>query len=183
MKKTVLRYGSYALITIVLFFIGTWIIFRDHDPNDFKIQEILGYSGIFLATIFAFFGIKYYRDHVNGGRLSFGEGLKTGFLIILFPALGFGLLDVLYVTAIDPGFYDNYYNQQVTQLRASLPANEFAVKQKEIEEQKALFQNPLVSFLLMFITVLAVGLIVSIISALILKSKTHRTGNLRTGTA
>jgi hypothetical protein len=58
--------------------------------------EIAGHLSIFISMIFVFMGIKHYRDSMNGGKLNFAQGLKVGTLIILIPAIAFGLLDIVY---------------------------------------------------------------------------------------
>jgi hypothetical protein len=46
-----------------------------------------------LAMVFVFLGIRHFRDHENEGMLTFGQGLKIGVLIVLIPAVAFGLFD------------------------------------------------------------------------------------------
>jgi len=169
MKQTVLRYGGYAALFVILFFAITWFIFGNNVASDYATQEIVGYVGIFLATSFAFFGIKYYRDKVNNGHLSFGQGLKVGLLIVLLAALAFAVVDLVYVVFVNPDFFESYYNYQVGQMKASMAPERFQEKLEEMESQKKIMSNPLVLFLLMFFTVVIIGLIVSVVSALVLK--------------
>lgn len=169
MKQTVLRYGGYAFLFLAVFFILTWIFFGGATEKNFQAREVVGYLAIFLSTLFVFFGLKHYRDKVNGGLMSFGQGLKLGLLIVLFPSLAFALLNAIYVLVIDPSFVDTYYNYQVAQMKASTPAEKIAEELKEMEDQKKMFSNPVVGSFIMFITVFAIGLIVSVISALVLK--------------
>src|SRR5688572_15929499 len=102
MKKTVLRYGGYAVLIMLALMIATSLLLRSGENEDFTTSEIIGYAGIVLATSFAYFGIRYYRDKVMGGSISFGQAMKVGLLIILFPSLAFGLFNVIYVKWIDP---------------------------------------------------------------------------------
>jgi hypothetical protein len=166
MKKTVLRYGGFSVIFMVLFFIGEMLIFAQ--KKDFKVQEIFGWVGIFISTMFIFFGIRYYRDRVNDGILSFGKGLKVGLLILLLPSLAFGVFNVIYVM-LNPDFMETYYNYQVAQLRDSLPASEATLKIQAMEKEKEMWMSPAVQFFGMFLSVFAVGLIVTVISTLVLR--------------
>ena len=86
--------------------------------------EVVGYLTMLLSMIFVFMGIRYYRDHVNNGHLSFGEGLKLGALIVLFPALTFGLFDILYTQVLHPSFSNEYMAYQVEKIKASVPADQ-----------------------------------------------------------
>jgi hypothetical protein len=167
MKKTVWRYGRFSMIVTLLLLIIGYLIFNK--DTDFSSRELLGYGSIILALLFVFAGIKYYRDTINEGQLRFGQGIKLGMLITLFPALAFGLFSALYVTVIDPGFADTYYQWQVQHLKQTLPAAEFAAQLKEMEKYKAWGNNPFFQFLVMFLTVVAIGLIITVLSTFILR--------------
>lgn len=169
MKKTVLRYGLYATIFIVIFFLVTWLWLGSSETPDFKTQEIVGYAGIIGTMVFVFLGMKYYRDKVNGGVLAFGKAMQLGLLITLLPAVAFGLFDILYVMFVDPGFTEKYYTYMLAEMKQSLPAAEYASKLKDVEKQKDLFSNPVIHFFIMFLTVFLIGLIVTVISSFILK--------------
>ena len=169
MKQTVFRFGTYSALFIIIFFALTWMIFGNSVEKNYETQEVVGYLGIFLATSFAFFGIKHYRDKVNAGQLTFGQGLKVGLLIVLIAALAFAVVDLVYVLFINPDFFENYYNYQVSQMKVSMTPDHFAEQLKEMESQKKIMSNPAVLFVLMFFTVVVIGLIVSVVSALILK--------------
>ena len=127
MKKVILRTGIYISLALVAFFLITLGIGK---KLSFELQEVIGYVGIILCLIFVYFGIRQYRDKVNGGTLSFGQGIKVGLLIVLLPALLFGIFDVAYSTYINPEFYDEYCSAQLAKLQQSLPAAEYEVKAK-----------------------------------------------------
>jgi hypothetical protein len=168
MKQTVVRYGLYSAALIVVIFLATWIGLRQ-EAFTYDITEIFGYVGIVLSLLFIFFGIRYYRDHVNSGRLTFGKGLKLGLLIALIPAFAIALFDVLYVQLIDPKFYERYGEYQLTKLKASVSADQYEAAAANLKTQMDLFSNPFVTFIVMFLTVFMIGLIISVISALALK--------------
>ena len=86
-------------------------------------------------------------------------------------ALTFGIIDLIYITVINPDFAADYYEHSIEQFRATLPEAEFKAKLVELESQKELFMNPFLSFLLMPFTVFILGFIISLISALILQRK------------
>lgn len=52
-----------------------------------------------------------------------------------------------------------------------LSNREYEIKQAKLESEKELFMNPVVSFIVMSMTVFVIGFIVSLISALILQHK------------
>ena len=169
MKKVVLRFGLFSAITIVLLFFLSWVLFGSQD--NYTVKEIFGYASMIISMVFVFFGIKQYRDSVNQGVLGFGKGLQVGILIVLMASVAFGLFSVLYVNLLNPEFFDKFYNFQIAQLQQSLPPAEFESKRKEMEASKAMMQNPFFNFLLMFATVLIVGVMATVISSLILMRK------------
>ena len=69
---------------------------------------------------------------------------------------------------------DTYYNFQVAQIKESLPAGEAALKIQAMEKDKQMFMSPAVQFFAMFFSVFAVGLVVTVISALVLRRNNKR---------
>lgn len=166
MKSIVFRYGLIA--TIVILALGAIQLFIVMPATDYKTAEVTGYLTIVLAMIFIFFGIKKYRE-INGGVLSFGEGLKAGLLIALMPAVFFALFDLLYTEVINPGWGEDYFQYQVQQIKETAAADEIAAKLEKLQEQKETYGKPHILFLVMFLTVFVIGAMVAIISALTLR--------------
>ncbi|MDH3712094.1 MAG: DUF4199 domain-containing protein, partial [Cyclobacteriaceae bacterium] len=138
--------------------------------DNYQISEVIGYLTMFLAMVFVFLGIRYYRDHQNQGKVSFTQSLKIGLLIALFPALTFGILDHIYISLINPNFQEEYYQMQVEKIDADAP--DYQAQVDKLQAEREAFANPLVLFLVMTVTVLLIGLVVTIISGLILKRDT-----------
>lgn len=167
MKPTVFRYGVYSALTILaLAAIHFFIVM----PNaSYETAEVAGYLTMILSMVFVFAGIRHYRDHVNHGSLSFVQGLKIGALIVLIPSVAFGLFDILYTQVINPSWLDDYFTHYAEKVRASAPPAELDIKLKKLEDDKAMFGNPVFQFLLMAGTVFIIGMIATVISALTLR--------------
>jgi hypothetical protein len=161
MQKTALRFGLYSLLTLVGLSIFSFFLFNN--GADYEKMEVAGYLTMVLSMAFVFFGLRYYRDVVNGGVLTFSQGLRLGLLIVLVPAVGFGLFDILYTRVINPSWHADYMAQYAAKLKGE--------ELKEFEQQMALFSNPVLEFILMTVTVLIIGLIATIICTLLLKRK------------
>lgn len=168
MKKTVVRFGVYGAITICCLFLLGWYLGTSLDTTG---QEVIGYASMFIALSFVYFGIKHFRDKENDGVVSFKKALTIGLLITLLTSIAFGAIDVFYSKVLNPDFTANYYDKAIEDMRQSLPAAEFEVKLAELEAEKELFSNPILSFLLMAVTVFVIGFIIAIISALTLQRK------------
>ena len=167
MKAIALRYGSYAAALVIVLSLVAWLWERGK-TIDYSTTEIWGYLTLVASMVFVYLGIRHYRDSERGGYLSFGDGIKLGVLIVLIPSLAFGLYNVVYTEWLNPEFMEAYFNQNLEQLRAQLPAEEYARQEKDLLAQKEMFQNPFLGFALMFFTVFIIGLIASIISTIAL---------------
>lgn len=173
MKKTVLRYGLYATGLIVA--VSAFNMFVLVKIAGEAGQELAGYLTMLLSMIFVFTGIRYYRDHENGGTLRFGEGLKVGTLIVLIPSVFFGLFDLLYTKVINPGWLEDYYGKYMEKIKAATVPAKLEAALKAAQEQKEMFSNPLIQFSLMAVTVFIIGFIVTIIASLTLRKQDAKT--------
>ncbi|MCE2613894.1 DUF4199 domain-containing protein [Flavobacteriaceae bacterium D16] len=152
MKTTVIKFGIYGLILAMVIFLSALYFGRE---LSYSTQEVLGYTSMIVSLMFVFFGIKHFRDRENEGKVSFGKALIIGLLISVITAVGFAVADYIYTTVINPDFFKDYEAAMLAQGHEG-----------EIPE----FTSSLAA-LLMFLTVTVLGLIISIISALILQKK------------
>ncbi|KAA3622928.1 MAG: DUF4199 domain-containing protein [Flavobacterium sp.] len=168
MRKSVLKYGLYSLLTASVLFLLAFLI---GEGMSYSVQEVIGYFTMLASLVFVFFGIRHYRDHVNDGKVSFGKALWLGFLISLFAGLGFGIVDYIYTTVINPDFAQEYQTTMIANMEATLPAEEFETRKAALEEQMKDYGGSTFMAFIMFISVAMIGLVISIISALILQRK------------
>jgi hypothetical protein len=167
MKKTVWRYGLYAGLAELVLFVAIWLlIYVTHISHE--VQGNISWANLLLPLVFVYFGIRYYRDRVNNGYISFLGAVKLGLLIVIIPAVSFAIIESVYVLAINPNFYRDISLYDIEQYRKTLPPAQFALKVKEINEQVALDNNPLFNFVLMVLTVGALGVLATLASALLL---------------
>jgi len=167
MQKTIVRYGFYGVGVMLVFLIIIFLIFKGKENWD--LQEILGYATIIISLLFVYLGIKQWRDNYNSGQLRFGQGLKLGTLITVFPSVAFGLFSWLEMSVLDPEFSNKYYAHYVQKVKASTPPDQLQAALQKLETEKEMFSSPLMQFGVMFLTVFLIGFIITIISTLILK--------------
>jgi hypothetical protein len=139
--------------------------------TSYTVQEAIGYLTMVVSLVFVFFGIRHYRDQVNNGKVGFGKALLIGFLISLFAGLGFGVVDYIYTTMINPDFAQEYLTTMLADMKANLPADEFETQKANLEQQMEEYGGSGFMAFIMFVTVALIGLVISIISALILQRK------------
>ncbi|WP_430410502.1 DUF4199 domain-containing protein [Kordia sp.] len=170
MKNTVLKYGLYGFLTAtILFFIALYF----GQGLAFKTQEILGYSTMIASLSFVYFGIKQYRNHELNGEISFKTAFIIGALISIFSAIGFGFMDAIYITKINPEFAEQYlaYEFNLLDARTDLSLDEIKFEKLSLQKQSEAFRNPFTVFFIMTMMVFVIGVIISLLSALILHKK------------
>ncbi len=171
MKQSIIKYGIRAFITASILFLAGFLIGKQIDL-DFNTMAVFGYTSMVLSLIFVFFGIKHYRDHVNDGKVSLGKAIGIGFLISLFAAVGFGIVDYIYTTSINPNFAVEYRDFTLAQLQeANLSAEALNAKTVELEASMDMMSNSTFMAFIMFATVMIIGFIISLISAIVLQRK------------
>ena len=153
MKSTVVKFGSYGLLTgFVIFMLH---LFFGIDNLDLTTNEILGYVSIFLSLSFIFFGIKHYRDKENDGFITLGKAIKIGLAISVLVALGISIADFMYTKFINPDFFANYEQQLIDQGR----------------EDEIMEMTSTIAAIFMLVLVTIIGFIISLISGIILQRK------------
>ena len=167
MKKAVLRFGTYSALAELLSFVACWLILSVSHLS-IGAQGNLGWAAILCPLIFIYFGVRYYRDRVGDGSISFLYALKIGLLITIIPSLFYALIETIYVTLIDPKFYENIYLKELEVYRTTLSAAKYAAKVKALNEEMAMNNNPLYNFSAITLFIAACGAIVSLVCALIL---------------
>lgn len=169
MKKTVIKFGVYALISGFVFF---GLPFFLGMGVDYDYGEIIGYTSMVLSLLFVFFGIKHYRDKINNGKVSIGKALAIGMLISLFSAVGVAFMDYVYTTQINPDFAAEYLEYSLNKMKESgISPEELKVKSAELKQQMEDYGAPSTMAFMMFATVLILGFIISLVSGLILQRK------------
>ena len=155
MQTYIKRYGLYSAATILALLILIWTIWGF--SVDYKTQEILGYLSMVISLTFIFFGIKAYRDNLNGGSITFGKALKLGSLIALLPSIAFCFYVIVFLYIFGAKWSEFAL------------ANMSEAQRAQFAKSPELFMNPFFQGIVMFFTVFMVGFIISLLSAFILR--------------
>jgi hypothetical protein len=175
MKKTILRYTIYSSIAELIFFFLTWLVIGLFNLGH-VVQGYISYVSIICPLLFVYFGIRYYRDHVNNGSITFLNAIKTGLLIVILPTISFAIIETVYVLYLDPNFYKNVAAYDIEQYRKTLSAAQFAAKLKEINEHIKADNNPIYNFFNMIALIGCTGILITLISSLLLMKKSAVSG-------
>ena len=169
MKKTVLTFGliSGAILAVMMFSTLPFL-----DRIGFNKGELIGYTTMVLSFLMVFFGIRSYRENVSGGQITFGRAFAVGILITLVSCVCYVVAwEILYYKFM-PGFVEKYANYMIEKARASGAGQQAIEAQlQQMKSFKAMYDNPLINAAISFLEPLPVGLIITLISAAILRKK------------
>ena len=173
MKKNVLVFGLISgTVVSVIMAIGMITLKNDEGAspgNNFMMM--IGYLSMLISFSFIFVAVKNYRDKQNGGAISFGQAFKMGLLITLIGSTMYVIMWALLYNFYMPDFMEKYCNQMVENARATSTPEQLQRLTQQMNTQKEMYKNPIWFTLFTYMEILPVGLIVSLITALILKRK------------
>jgi hypothetical protein len=170
MKRIVLIFGLIsgaiiaAMIMVPLFMNDT----IDHDHS-----LVFGYTVMVLSFLLVFFGIRSYRENVSGGTITFGRAFKVGILITLMAcAVYVATWEIVYFNFL-PDFQDKYAAVMIEKARKDGASDaEIAKIAQQMADFKQMYKNPLINIGMTFMEIFPVGLIVTLVSAAILRKRT-----------
>jgi hypothetical protein len=170
MKKTILTFGLISGAVSAAMMLLT-VPFMDRIGFDRGLY--VGYTTIVLSFLLVFFGVRSYRDNVGGGQITFGKAFAIGLGITVISCVCYVITwEALYFTIMHDHL-DKYAAYVVEKTRASGASSAvIAAKIEELKQFKVMYQNPLINAALTFIEPFPVGLLMTLISAALLRKKT-----------
>ena len=170
MKKTVLTFGliSGAVMSAMMFIT---LALLEKIGSDKAL--VIGYTTMVLAFLLVFFGIRSYRDTIGAGRISFLKALGVGLLIMLIAAICYVISwEVIYHNFM-PDFAEKYVAHATQEARNSGKSPEqIAQEVAQIKQMMTLYNNNILfNLAITFLEPLPVGLVMTLISALILRRR------------
>jgi len=159
----------YGVIAGVIVAIGMFIN-MNFIASHGAMGMVAGYLSMLVALIFVFIGVKRYRDVDLGGVIGFwkalGVGLGIGLVASVFYILGWEL----YMWQTGGTYLTDYVARTVDEMRAAgAPAAEVAKFSADMGAMAERYKNPLFRMALTLTEILPVALLVSIVSAALLR--------------
>lgn len=159
----------YGVIAGVIVAIGMFIN-MNFIASHGAMGMVAGYLSMLVALIFVFVGVKRYRDVDLGGVIGFwkalGVGLGIGLVASVFYILGWEL----YMWQTGGTYLTDYIARTVEDMRAAgTPAAEIAKFSADMGAMAERYKNPLFRMALTLTEILPVALLVSIVSAALLR--------------
>jgi len=174
MKKNILVFGlTSGLILAVFIFFLTW--FGVKYPQ-FAHSEVTGFAAMIIAFSFIFVGVKNFRDKYNHGTVSFGKAFRIGLGITLIGSTLYVIAWMADFYIFVPDFMEKYADGLVKQAQASGVSPAVLTKKvAEINNMRELYKSPLFVALFTYVEVLPVGIVISLLTAFILRRRQPRT--------
>ncbi|HEX2627544.1 MAG TPA: DUF4199 domain-containing protein [Chitinophagaceae bacterium] len=173
MKKNILIYGLIAgvIVSTIMLFIVNYISHCEGSV-DYNTSMLLGYASMLVAFSLVFIGIRNYRDKYNGGVIRFGKAFKIGLMMTLIASTVYVAAWLVNYYFFNPDFFERYTAQEIANLKAS-GATQTKIDEETTEMTNMVknLKNPIFHAAMTYLEILPVGLIVTLISALVLKKK------------
>lgn len=177
MKKIVLVFGLLAGAVVSGLMAVTMLIVKGNPTAGLEWGMVVGYASMLLAFTMIFFALRSYRDRHRQGRLSFGEGFRVGLGITVIASVFYTLTWVVMYKTIYPEFIGDYMNYSLEKLRAKgKTAAEISAAKTEFEAAFADYDTWPVLLGYTFLEIFPVGLLVTLVCALVLKRKAAPVG-------
>lgn len=169
MKRTILVFGLIAGVIMSVIMDVTVIYIGD---VGFDRSMIIGYTTMVAAFLLIYFGIRSYRDNVAGGYITFGRGFIVGMGIVMIASLCYVVSwDFVYRKYI-PDFGQRYTAYMIDQAKKEGKSDAELLKMRaEADKTWESYKNPLVRAAYTIVEPLPVGLVITLISAGLLRKK------------
>lgn len=175
MKRTVIVFGLIAGVIIGALVVLMRVIDTTLEQISLDHSQFIGYGIMVVSLSMIFFGIKSYRDTYGGGKINFWKGVQIGLLITAIAAIMYAGVWLVH-NAIFPewlgAFMERYSEYQADSMRSAGSSQaEIDTAKREMLEMGKMLENPLIFFLIALVEIIPVGIVITLISAAILRKK------------
>ena len=169
MFRKILLWGTVAGLIVGSILFGTTVAMADNPPP-MGVGMAIGYTSMLIALSAIFVGVKRHRDEALGGVIrfwpAFGMGLGISLIAGVFYVLAWEA--ALALTGMDYGA--KFAELMIEQRKAAgATVAELAKYVAEMESFKTQYANPLYRMPMTFTEIFPVGVLVSLISAGLLR--------------
>jgi len=170
MKKIVFICGLIGgLISISWFIFSVQVFKLNMSMNE---SLFFGYASMVLAFSLIFVGVKNFRDNYNGGVISFVKAIKVALLITAVASTVYVAVWLIDYYFFIPDYMEKYAASVSAGLKASHASQATIDKEMATAAEYAkMYKNPFLNALMTYTEIVPVGVVMSLIAALILKNK------------
>jgi uncharacterized protein DUF4199 len=168
-RKIVLVFGLISGAILSVLMMGS-VVFADRIGLGHS--YIVGYTSMVLAFLMVYFGVRSYRDNELGGTISFGKAFVVGICITLIASLCYVATWEVVYNKFYPDFMEKYSSYVIDKARASGATQaQLDAKALEMNKMTVMYRNPLYRMAWTFIEAFPVGLLFTLVSAVLLRRK------------
>jgi hypothetical protein len=172
MKKTITVFGLIAGAILSIFLFASAPFMKHMDTDSMATSMFVNYTVQFLTFSLIFFAVRQYRDNYNNGTISFGRGFRIGLWISLIGSAFYVVTWAIIYNFIVPDFMDMMCKAQLDgAIRNGASSTELAEIRQQIADGKKMYSTWYGFAGITLLEIFPTGLLVSLVSALILKRK------------
>lgn len=174
MQRTILVFGLVAGLIVSLMMIITMLIHKQN-PASFEWGMPVGYASMLLAFSLIPVAVKSYRDRYRAGVISFKDAFLMGLGITVIASVMYLITWVILSKTFYPTFAQDYTQFSLNQMKADGKSpTEIEQARQEMQRLFAFYNTWWGLIAITFLEIFPVGLLATLLSALILKSKGPR---------
>lgn len=168
MSRIILIFGTFAGLVVA---VPMCLLVANAEPGSAATSSFTGYLIMLLALSLVFVGVKRLRDRELGGVIRFVPALLAGLGISAVAGVIYVIAWEITLAVTDFAFIDSYSNAAIEAARArGASAAEVEAVIAKMDEFRRQYANPLFRLPVTFIETFPVGLVVSLISAALLRN-------------
>lgn len=169
MLRTSLIYGVIAGLIVAIPMFS--LLAMDADHTSLSSSQFFGYAMMILALSMILVGVKSYRDKVKGGVIKFLPAFLLGLGISAVAGVVYVVGWEIAQMFMEDDFASGYAASMIESARAkgASPA-EIEALSAQMAEFQVMYANPLFRLPMTFIEIFPVGLIISLITAALLRN-------------
>jgi FtsH-binding integral membrane protein len=168
MLRTILAFGLAAGLLAA---IPMCLMVTNSEHGSAAQSYLAGYLVMLVALSLVFVGVKRHRDRAQGGVIRFAPALGMGLAISAVAGMVYVIGWEITLAVTDYAFMDSYAAAAIEAKRASgASAAEVAAVAAQMADFKAQYSNPWFRMPVTFIEIFPVGVLVSLISAALLRN-------------
>jgi hypothetical protein len=159
--RSTLNYGIMLGLALVIYSILLWMFNATFNQGLSYVSYVIMIGGIILAT-------RAYREHEQGGYISYGRALGVGTLTVLFASVITSVYTYLLFSVIDPGLMDRLMIMREEAFYESGLADDQIDMALQMTER---FARPGIMAISGFFAGVFAGFIISLVTSIFLKKE------------
>jgi hypothetical protein len=168
MSRIILNFGTAAGLIVA---VPMCLLLANAEPGSAATSHFAGYLMMVLALSLVFFGVKRLRDRELGGAIRFVPALLAGLGISAVAGVIYVIGWEITLAVTNFAFVDSYSTAAVEAARAKgAAAADVEAVIAQMEEFRRQYANPFFRWPVTFIEIFPVGVLISLISAALLRN-------------